>query len=36
MLLPPLVFNINSRTAAEEWLEWELTWNAYEVATGVD
>ena len=36
MLPPSPVFNINSSTIAEDWLEWELAWNAYKVATGVD
>ena len=37
IILPsPPVFNINSSTAAEDWLEWELAWNAYKVVTLVN
>ena len=29
-------FSINSSTAAEDWLEWELAWNTYNMATGAN
>ena len=36
-ILPhPPVFHINSSSVAENWLEWELPWNAYKVVIGVD
>ena len=36
MLPLPPVFNNNSSTVAEDWLKWELAWNAYKVATGIN